>query len=246
MKEKKRKPGKNGGFYIALCGCAVVVALMSYVGNMMKGENDLPEMNDIALNDIDSEIDSEFESYEEEESEVESEEVTEPEVIVIESETAKEEEIPEEEIEVEMTAAAEEIEEFMPALPVSGKVLADFSGENLVFYEGLEDWRTHPGIDLEAKVGDDVYLCEDGVVEKIYSNNMGGCILIDHQNGYKSLYANLGEIDLVNVGDRLYAGETIARVGETAVGDYVTEPHVHFELHHEGKSINPLDVITIE
>ena len=242
MKEKKRKPGKNGGFYIALCGCAVVVALMSYVGNMMKGENDLPEMNDIALNDIDSEIDSEFESYEEEESEVESEEVTEPEVIVIEPE---ETEVIEER-EVELTAATEEVEAFMPALPVSGKVLADFSGENLVFYETLDEWRTHPGIDIEAKVGDDVYLCDDGVVEKIYSDNMGGCILIDHQNGYKSLYANLGEIDLVNVGDKLYAGETIARVGETAVGDYTIEPHVHFELHHEGKSINPLDVITIE
>ena len=70
--------------------------------------------------------------------------------------------------------------------------------------------------------------------------------MIDHQNGYKSLYANLGEIDLVNEGDKLYAGETIARVGESAVGDYISEPHVHFELHHEGKSINPLDVITIE
>ena len=75
---------------------------------------------------------------------------------------------------------------------------------------------------------------------------MGGCILVDHENGYKSLYACLGEIDLVNVGDRLSMGETIGRVGDTAVGDLVTEPHVHFEMYREGIAIDPLDIITID
>lgn len=236
MLKDKNKSRKNGGFYIALCGCAVVVALVSYVGNMMKANKELPEPENIALNDIDK---YDFESYEEESSLKDSKEVSEPEIIVVEPE-------PEVIEPVEETAAKEEVDEFLPALPVSGKVTAEFSGDNLVHYERLDDWRTHSGVDISANVGDDVYICESGVVEKIYSNNMGGCILVDHKNGYKSLYANLGEIDLVKEGDELVSGETIGRVGETAVGDITAQPHVHFELYHEGKAVNPLDIITIE
>lgn len=238
MKKNNKKIGKNGGFYIALCACAVVVALVSYAGEIINdGDNDIPDTKNIALEE---ELDFNYESFNEDLYEDEPlEEISEPEVIVIE---------PEENIviQAEETVAEDEVYEFMPALPVPGKVLAEFSGANLVKYERLGDWRTHSGIDISANVGDDVYLCEDGVVEKIYQNNLGGCILVEHKNGYKSLYAGLGEIDLVNVGDELHAGETIGRVGESAVGDLTKEPHVHFEIYYEEKPINPLDIITIE
>ena len=245
MKDKKKKSGKNGSFYIALCGCAVVVTLMSYVGNVMRGAKQSPQMQDIAFEDMEKIS----ESFEKEIFPTE-EKNPEPEIIAIEPkdrEPTEEIEIfPEKIEEIKMTAAKEEVDEFLPALPVSGKVLADFSGENLVFYEKLGDWRTHSGIDIEAAAGDNVYACESGVIEKIYTNNLGGCILIDHQNGYKSLYANLGETNAVKAGDKIDAGAVIGQVGQTAVGDLTTEAHVHFELHHEGKPINPLDVITIE
>ncbi len=233
MKRNSKKLGKNGGFYIALCGCAVVVALVSYVGEIIKGTDEVPNPQNIALED---DFSSDYENISLYEDEEDSSELD---VVTIE---------PEEEVIIltEETAANEEVYEFMPALPVPGKVLAEFSGEKLVHYERLGDWRTHTGIDLLAEVGDDVYLCEDGVVEKIYQNNLGGSILVDHKNGYKSLYAGLGETDLVNVGDELHAGETIGRVGEAPVGDLIKDAHVHFEIYHEGKAINPLDIITIE
>lgn len=235
MKNRK-KLGKNGSFYIALCGCAVVVALVSYVGDFVKnGEKDKAPEN-IAL--------EEFEGFvpeaEEELSDFNSaQETAEPEIVVIE---------PEREIvpETEETASEETVEEFLPIMPASGKVTAEFSGTDLVRYEILGDWRTHSGIDIEAAEEDDAYVCEDGVVEKIYSNNLGGCIIVNHQNGYKSLYANLGEIDLVNVGDELRCGETVGRIGDSAVGDLTTGAHLHFEMYHEDKAVNPLDFITVE
>lgn len=243
MKNKK-KLGKNGGFYIALCGCAVVVAVMSYVGDVIKEGQEFPETENIALNDI---SDYEFSNDEEETVQEEYETVSENEVIVIEPEEETEEAPEQEEImDVQETAAKEEIDEFLPALPVPGKVIAEFSGQELVLFEKLDDWRSHGGIDIAAEVGDDVYVCESGVVEKIFTNNMGGCILVDHENGYKSLYGSIGEINLVTEGDRLVAGETVGRVGDAAVGDMADKPHVHFELHFEGKPVNPLDIITIE
>lgn len=243
MKNKK-KLGKNGGFYIALCGCAVVVALVSYVSDLVKDDNTPPETEKIALEDTENE---EYESYIDKFSEEDEdyETASEPDVVVIEPEEEAEPE-PETVEPAEETAANEEVEEFLPGLPAPGKVTAEFSGDTLVRYERLGDWRTHAGIDIAANVGDDVYICENGVVEKIYNNNLGGCILVDHQNGYKSLYAGLGETDLVNVGDELRTGETIGRVGDSAVGDITAEPHVHFEMYYEGKPVNPLDLIPIE
>ena len=250
MKDKKKKSGKNGSFYIALCGCAVVVTLMSYVGNVMRGSKELPQMQDIAMEDMENLFEKSSEKPEDEIFVEEDEKKPEPEIITVEPEvqepTEEIEIFPEKTEEIKMTAAKEEVDEFLPALPVSGKVLADFSGENLVFYEKLEDWRTHSGIDLEATAGDDVYVCESGVVEKIYTNNLGGCVLVNHQNGYKSLYANLSETNAVKTGDKLNTGDVIGQVGQTAVGDLISDGHVHFELHYEGKPVNPLDIITIE
>lgn len=148
--------------------------------------------------------------------------------------------------EVEMTAAEGEADEFLPMMPATGKVLEEFSGDNLVYYETLDDRRVHSGIDIEAEIGSDVYASEDGVVEKIYSNNLGVCILVDHKNEYKSLYANLDESNLVCEGDEVCAGQTIGRVGENAVGDKTAKPHVHFEMHYKNQPVNPLDIITIE
>ncbi len=234
MKDKKKK---NGSFYIALSVCAVMIALMSYVGNTMKKGDEID--TEIALDNIEK-------SYDEELSEIDYEEILEPEAPENEEKDIidiDEVEVP---VEAEETAAEEIVDEFLPGLPSSGRILSSFSGGQLVYYETLDDWRSHQGVDIEARVGEDVYICESGVVEKIYSNNMGGCILVDHENGYKSLYACLGETNLVNVGDRLSMGETIGRVGDTAVGDLVTTPHVHFEMYREGIAIDPLDIITIE
>ncbi len=237
MKNNK-KSGKNGSFYIALCGCAVVVALVSYVSDLMKDEKPEEEENIAFLEEMDEEDFSgdiaEIPEFDRDLGEIEEE----PEIVVIEPEI----DLPQ----TEPVAAEEEVDEFLPVLPASGKVTAEFSGDSLVLYEHLGDWRTHAGIDIEANVGDDVYLCEDGVVEKIYRNNLGGCILVDHENGYKSLYACLGETNLVAEGDRLICGETIGRVGDTAVGDITKTPHVHFEMYHEGKAINPLDIAITE
>ena len=234
MKDKKKK---NGSFYIALSVCAVMIALMSYVGNTMKKGDEID--TEIALDNIEK-------SYDEELAEIDYHEILETEEPENEEKDVidiDEVEIP---IEAEETAVEEIVDEFLPGLPSSGRILSSFSGGQLVYYETLDDWRSHQGVDIEARVGEDVYICESGVVEKIYKNNMGGCILVDHENGYKSLYACLGETDLVKVGDKLSMGETIGRVGDTAVGDLVTTPHVHFEMYREGIAIDPLDIITIE
>ena len=90
--------------------------------------------------------------------------------------------------------------------------------------------KTHNGIDLKAEEGNNVYAIMDGVV--IYTNyetERGNTIRIKHENGYVSTYAHGLEF-LVNLGDKVNAGDPIMKAGATG---RATGAHLHLELENE-------------
>ncbi len=96
----------------------------------------------------------------------------------------------------------------------------------------------HYGIDIAGKLGYPVYAVDSGVVVYAGWNNWGygNVVVIDHGNGWQSLYAHLSRI-LVSCGQAVYQGDMIGSIGSTGRS---TGPHLHFELRHEkyGK-VNP-------
>ena len=127
--------------------------------------------------------------------------------------------------------------------PVNGKVIEEFSDNNLIYNEALRDWRTHNGVDLEAESGTQVLAAANGVIENVFDSNMGMCVLIDHQNGYKTVYANLDDSIVVKKGDEVAEGDVIGIVGNTALGDATDLPHLHFEITKDGNNVNPTEYI---
>lgn len=129
------------------------------------------------------------------------------------------------------------------SLPVDGKILNDYTGGKPVKSKTLDDWRVHSGIDLEAPLNAQVKTVADGVVEKIYTDReLGCCILINHQNGFQTLYANLLENgEMVQEGDSVAAGDIIGGVGKSAITEVAEAAHLHFELIQDGKDTNPND-----
>lgn len=127
--------------------------------------------------------------------------------------------------------------------PVNGKVIEEFSDNNLIYNEALRDWRTHNGVDLEAESGTQVLAAANGVIENVFDSNMGMCVLIDHQNGYKTVYANLDDSIVVKKGDEVAEGDVIGIVGNTALGDATDLPHLHFEITKDGENINPAEYL---
>ena len=69
-----------------------------------------------------------------------------------------------------------------------------------------------------------------------YNSSRGYYIVIDHGNGYATLYQHLSRQD-VAVGDMVYQGDQIGAVGETG---FSTAPHLHFEIHVNGTPVDPL------
>jgi septal ring factor EnvC (AmiA/AmiB activator) len=93
------------------------------------------------------------------------------------------------------------------------------------------------GINITSKYGNNVYTVAPGKVA--YADRFmgyGNLVLIDHLDGYYSLYGHLSEI-LVNVGDEISVGRIIGMVGESGS---LSGPMLHFELRKNGKPVDPL------
>lgn len=150
----------------------------------------------------------------------------------------------EETVEPETEAEINETEEFEMIPPVEGNIIIPFSDNQLIFSKTMNDYRIHTGIDIKAPVLSRVYAVEDGITAEVKDDSlMGKTIIIDHENGFKSIYKNLSSAEMVNIGDSVKKGSVISGVGESAITEIKEESHLHFELEKDGIKVNPEDYI---
>ncbi len=96
--------------------------------------------------------------------------------------------------------------------------------------------KNHNGMDIAANSGTAVYAADGGkVVLAEWYGGYGNCIMIEHGNGYKTLYGHLSYIGVKN-GQYVNQGDTIGQVGSTGNS---TGPHLHFEVYSNGSRIDP-------
>lgn len=128
----------------------------------------------------------------------------------------------------------------MPAIqPVSNKQLKRLSSGFGYRIDPIHKVRRpHNGIDFSLPKGTPVYATADGVVKVVKSSfsGYGKRIDIDHGFGYKTRYAHL---DMFNVkrGQKVKRGDIIGYSGNSGKS---TAPHLHYEVHKDGKPINPV------
>ncbi|MBI1366364.1 MAG: peptidoglycan DD-metalloendopeptidase family protein [Alphaproteobacteria bacterium] len=99
--------------------------------------------------------------------------------------------------------------------------------------------RMHKGVDFAAPRGTPVKAAGDGIVERANRyGSFGNYIRIRHANGYQTIYGHLnGFARGIHAGSRVKQGQIIAYVGTTGRS---TGPHLHYEVHLNGKAVNPM------
>ena len=97
--------------------------------------------------------------------------------------------------------------------------------------------RQHTGVDLAMKVGNPVFATGDGVIESVEFDffGYGNCVNIDHGFGYKTKYAHLNTISVIE-GMKVKRGDRIGDVGQSG---RASGPHLHYEVFYKGERVNP-------
>jgi murein DD-endopeptidase MepM/ murein hydrolase activator NlpD len=103
------------------------------------------------------------------------------------------------------------------------------------FYKTL---TMHPGVDYAVAEGTAVFATADGRVETVVNSaaSTGKQIIIDHGNGYRTVYNHLSDI-LVSRNQRVNRGDLIARTGNTGLS---LLPHLHYEIRFRGEAVDPI------
>jgi murein DD-endopeptidase MepM/ murein hydrolase activator NlpD len=97
-------------------------------------------------------------------------------------------------------------------------------------------YQLHKGIDIAAPKGTPVYATANGIVARTsYQAGLGNLIVLDHGDGYSTYYGHLSKVK-VAPGHRVTRGELIGLVGSTG---YSTGPHLHYEVHENGRALDP-------
>lgn len=127
--------------------------------------------------------------------------------------------------------------------PLEGDVVGGYSPDAPVWSKTLEQWQTHPGLDIAGSPGEAVYACGDGTVAETWNDRLwGNVVMIEHGDGYQSLYASLNTLEMVSAGDAVEAGQVIGSVGRSAACESELGWHLHFELTRNGE---PIDFSTL-
>ncbi len=126
------------------------------------------------------------------------------------------------------------------AMPVDGEIMKEYGKDKLLYSDTLKEWTTHLGIDIKADKTSIVKSSSDGTVKSIKNDpRYGLTIVIEHENGFSSVYSNLLTAEFVVVDEKVKSGQTIGTVGNSATFEILDDAHLHFEILKDGKTVDP-------
>ncbi len=144
----------------------------------------------------------------------------------------------------EIINLAEDKEKLLASIPAIQPV----NNEDLTRMASGYGWRSdpftkarkmHKGMDFTAPTGTPIYASGNGVIDRAdnRASGFGEHVEIDHGYGYKTIYAHLSKYN-VKRGQKVKRGDLIGFVGNTGRS---SGPHLHYEVHKNGKPINPIN-----
>jgi hypothetical protein len=130
----------------------------------------------------------------------------------------------------------------LPEITLGTNVTIQLPLKNFVVSQGY--WGFHSGVDMATDSGEPIRPIMTGVVAKVEKNwfGYGNMVIVKHNETFESLYAHMSKI-LVTEGQSVGFETVLGLVGSTGRS---TGPHLHLEIHENGKTINPEPILGIK
>lgn len=129
-------------------------------------------------------------------------------------------------------------------LPVEGDIIMEHSMDMPIYWKTLDQYMVHSGIDISSDAGTPVQACASGTVTKIEEDDkMGVTVEINHGNELISVYSNLAADGLIELGEVVTQGSVIGKIGQSAMFEFESPDHLHFEMKKNGEPVDPRDYI---
>lgn len=126
------------------------------------------------------------------------------------------------------------------AKPVEGEIVKEFAKDNLLYSATLQEWTVHTGVDISAEKTTVVKAAEAGTVKSIKNDpRYGLTIVVEHANGFETVYSNLLSSEFVVEGEKVEKGQSLGTVGNTAAFEIADESHLHFEILKDSIQVDP-------
>lgn len=160
------------------------------------------------------------------------------------AQNAQNEEQPKEEPKNETTETQEQVTETKQEVtfikPTDGEIIGEFAKDNLIYSETLKEWITHTAVDIKADKTSVIKSSADGIIKSIVNDpRYGLTVIIEHDDGYETVYSNLLTAEFVVEGEEVSQGQTIGTAGNTASFESSMDCHLHFELLKDGEYLDP-------
>lgn len=129
--------------------------------------------------------------------------------------------------------------------PVEGNIARAYS-EDPVYWDSTGTYRPNLGYDIQAGLGKPVFSAMDGKVEEVNKSTQDGVeVIIDHQNGLKTIYSNLDPKVEVSVGEKVKKGAVIGVVGKSTLRAAYEKygDHLHFAILKGNEFVDPAKYI---
>ncbi len=131
--------------------------------------------------------------------------------------------------------------------PIKGSdytVTNPYAMDHLLYSVTLDQYMTHCGVDIEADADTQVLAAAAGTVTAVYTDDRYGVsVEITHPNDMVTIYSNLSNDEMVEVGDTVKQGQIIGGIGATGLFESLEPPHLHFEMLQDGVYVDPQEHI---
>ena len=127
------------------------------------------------------------------------------------------------------------------AWPASGAVIMNYSMDQTVFFQTLEQYQYNPAMIVSGEVGETIGASAPGIVTNIEETaQTGTTVTMDMGNGYSAVYGQLADVPLA-IGDYVNTGETVGILAEPTKYFSIEGPNLYFEIMKDGEPVDPLN-----